>query len=54
MRGNREKTKETTYSMLGLWRRPHVQIFPHEVEKVRIVHNVQQAATIEDMRRNVP
>jgi hypothetical protein len=28
--------------------------FSHEVEKVRIVHNVQQAATIEDMRRNVP
>jgi hypothetical protein len=27
---------------------------PHRGEKVRIVHNVQQAETVEDMGRNVP
>jgi hypothetical protein len=26
----------------------------HRGEKVRIVHNVQQAETVEDMGRNVP
>jgi hypothetical protein len=28
--------------------------FPHKGEKVRIVHNVQQYDTMEDMGRNVP
>jgi hypothetical protein len=28
--------------------------FPHRGEKVRIVHNVQQAETMEDMGKNVP
>jgi hypothetical protein len=28
--------------------------FPHRGEKVRIVHNVQQDETVEDMGRNVP
>jgi hypothetical protein len=28
--------------------------FPHRGEKVRIVHNVQQDDTVEDMGRNVP
>jgi hypothetical protein len=28
--------------------------FPHKDEKVRIVHNVQQVETMEDMGRNVP
>jgi hypothetical protein len=28
--------------------------FPHRGEKVRIVHNVQQVDTVEDMGRNVP
>jgi F0F1-type ATP synthase beta subunit len=28
--------------------------FPHRGEKVRIVHNVQQVETMEDMGRNVP
>jgi hypothetical protein len=27
---------------------------PHRGEKVRIVHNVQQVETVEDMGRNVP
>jgi hypothetical protein len=27
---------------------------PHRGEKVRIVHNVQQVETMEDMGRNVP
>jgi hypothetical protein len=27
---------------------------PHGAEKVRIVHNVQQDETMEDMGRNVP
>jgi hypothetical protein len=27
---------------------------PHRGEKVRIVHNVQQVDTVEDMGRNVP
>ena len=28
--------------------------FPHKGEKVRIVHNVQQADTVEDMCKSVP
>ena len=28
--------------------------FPHRGEKVRIVHNVQQVETVEDMGKNVP
>jgi hypothetical protein len=45
--------------------KPHIQClgckgdrmyryFPHGSEKVRIVHNVQQVETVEDMGRNVP
>jgi hypothetical protein len=28
--------------------------FPHKGEKVRTVHNVQQAETMKDMGKNVP